>query len=87
MKFYLTVVLILGCCLALAKSQLRDVEEESGKHIPAFVRSLKDLQRGPPVQELDNSRAKARVSTKWITQKLDNFDDANNKTWEMVRGG
>lgn len=84
MKFSLTVVLILGCCLALAKSQLRDVEEESGKHIPAFVRTLKELQRGPPVEEFDDGRATARVSTKWITQKLDNFDESNDKTWEMV---
>ncbi|XP_065355032.1 putative serine protease K12H4.7 [Calliphora vicina] len=75
MKFTLTVVAIFAI-LALAKTQ----EQQLTKKVPAFVKSLKKLQRGPPEIEV-NSRA--AVEIKWIEQKLDHFDEANEKTWQM----
>ena len=74
MKFVVTVVAILAV-LALANGQ------EETKNVPAFVKSLKKLYRGPPEEQLTR---RANVETKWITQKLDHFDDTNQKTWQMV---
>ncbi|XP_037807828.1 putative serine protease K12H4.7 [Lucilia sericata] len=76
MKFILTVVTVLAL-LALAKTQ----EEQVGlEEVPAFVKSLEKLQRGPPEIEV---HSRAAVKTKWITQKLDHFDEENEETWQM----
>lgn len=51
------------------------------RDVPVLVKTLNDLHRGPPKQPLlrrDNSEEK------WITQKLDHFDDNNDKTYQMV---
>lgn len=37
--------------------------------------------REPPPPPAKSTRA---VETLWINQKVDNFDSANNETWEMV---
>ncbi|EDW68117.1 thymus-specific serine protease [Drosophila virilis] len=50
------------------------------KDVPVFVKTLKELYRGPP------QRTVARADTaeeKWITQPLDHFDESNTKTYEM----
>ena len=75
MKFVVKVVAILAV-FALANTQ------EETKNVPAFVKSLKNLYRGPPKMEVNK---RANVETKWITQKLDHFDETNQNTWEMVR--
>lgn len=74
MKFMVTVA------AALAVLALVSAVEES-KNEPAFVHTLKKLQRGPPTSMV----ASRAVTTEWITQKLDHFDATNEKTWQMVR--
>lgn len=37
--------------------------------------------REPPPPPAKSTRA---VETLWIEQKVDNFDSANNETWDMV---
>ncbi|ALC46986.1 CG18493 [Drosophila busckii] len=50
------------------------------KDVPVFVKTLKDLQRGPPKQMLTN---RAEVTEEWIEQPLDHFDDKNKETYKM----
>ncbi|XP_054747578.1 putative serine protease K12H4.7 [Anastrepha obliqua] len=45
-----------------------------------LLQSLKYLHREPPMEQ---ASTRASVETKWIEQKLDNFDDNNNGTWNM----
>lgn len=43
------------------------------------------LHREPPVRgDPAKSVPRAQVSTKWIKQKVDNFDPQNPSTWSMV---
>ncbi|KAH8399237.1 hypothetical protein KR215_005391, partial [Drosophila sulfurigaster] len=74
MKYYL-VVLQLVLVLALFSSTVSLREPE----IPAFIKTLKEMHRGPPRQPITKD---SHVKVRWITQKLDNFDDANNSTWQ-----
>ena len=50
-----------------------------------YVQSLRYLQREPPVGKALNRAASPRLSTNTIEQKLDQFDDANEETWQMVK--
>ncbi|XP_017103303.2 thymus-specific serine protease [Drosophila bipectinata] len=68
----LAVVLVLGLGQALDFSKVKDV--------PVLVKTLKNLNRGPPQQVVTK---RANVEEKWITQKLDNFDDSNTATYQM----
>ncbi|XP_034486003.1 putative serine protease K12H4.7 [Drosophila innubila] len=72
MKYSVLIILAVVVPLTYAAS-LPEPE------IPAFVKTIKDLHRGPPRQPSSN---RANVETRWITQKLDNFDDSNTATWE-----
>lgn len=49
--------------------------------IPDSIRTLNELYRGPPKQ---HTNLRSNVQTRWITQKLDNFDDDNDKEWKDV---
>ncbi|XP_016994833.2 thymus-specific serine protease [Drosophila takahashii] len=68
----LAVVLAAGLVQALDTSKIKDV--------PVLVRTLKNLNRGPPQQVVTK---RAVVQEKWITQKLDNFDASNTATYQM----
>jgi len=74
MKYSVVIILAVVVPLTYAAS-LPEPE------IPDFVKTIKDLHRGPPRQPSSN---RANVETRWITQKLDNFDDSNTATWEDV---
>ncbi|XP_034486004.1 thymus-specific serine protease [Drosophila innubila] len=50
------------------------------KDVPILVKTLKDLQRGPPKQTLKH---RATYAAKWITQPLDHFDESNKATYKM----
>ncbi|XP_058985392.1 putative serine protease K12H4.7 [Musca domestica] len=73
MKLTLVVVGLLA-----AATLVKAVEDV--KDVPTFVRTLENLYRGPPVDSHIESRA---VQTEWITQKLDHFDEAEERTWQM----
>uniref|UniRef100_A0A1I8PJZ8 Serine protease K12H4.7 n=1 Tax=Stomoxys calcitrans TaxID=35570 RepID=A0A1I8PJZ8_STOCA len=73
MRYTLTVVALL--VLVVFTTAFEESKDE-----PAFVKTLKKLQRGPPSTGLMESRA---VVTEWITQKLDHFDENEERTWEM----
>ncbi|XP_016960522.1 putative serine protease K12H4.7 [Drosophila biarmipes] len=73
MKYILVVLAALAPLTAAAS--LGEQKPEAN----AFVKSLRELHRGPPVEPL---KARAKVEERWITQKLDNFDDSNNATWQ-----
>lgn len=47
-----------------------------------YVKTVNELHRGPPVQ---HSYQRSNVETRWISQKLDNFDEDNEKVWNDVR--
>lgn len=47
-----------------------------------YVRTVNELHRGPPVQ---HSYQRSNVETRWISQKLDNFDENNENVWDDVR--
>ncbi|XP_033149997.1 putative serine protease K12H4.7 [Drosophila busckii] len=47
----------------------------------AFIQTLRKPYRGPQQSNETNEFEKLNVTTKWITQKLDNFDDNNTKVW------
>lgn len=49
--------------------------------IPDSIRTLNELYRGPPKQ---HANLRSNVETRWINQKLDNFDDNNEKEWKDV---
>ncbi|XP_075145718.1 putative serine protease K12H4.7 [Haematobia irritans] len=74
MKYTLTVVAILAAVLTTSTA-LEDNKDE-----PAFVKILNKLNRGPPKFSMIESRA---VTTEWITQKLDHFDESETRTWQM----
>ncbi|XP_070138048.1 putative serine protease K12H4.7 [Drosophila bipectinata] len=76
MKYFLGALAILAVLSPLtAAARLGEPKPKAN----AFIKTLRDLHRGRP-QELIMSRAKAQE--RWITQKLDNFDDSNNATWK-----
>ncbi|XP_052834614.1 putative serine protease K12H4.7 [Drosophila gunungcola] len=68
----LAVVLVLGLVQALDFPKVKDV--------PVLVRTMKDLNRGPPQPVMTK---RVNVQEKWITQKLDNFDLSNTATYQM----
>lgn len=56
-----------------------------GLDVPIFVRTFDNLFKGPPdVADTKIEGRKGPIETKWITQKLDHFDETNNQTWRMV---
>lgn len=69
----LFVVLAIGLVQSLDIPKIKDV--------PLLVKTLKNLNRGPPHQVVTK---RANVQEKWITQKLDNFDASNTQTYQMV---
>ncbi|XP_034486001.1 putative serine protease F56F10.1 [Drosophila innubila] len=74
MKYTLIVL-----ALVLVLIHLNNAAREPDLEIPAFVKTMKELHQGPPRQP---SNKRVNVETRWITQKLDNFDDSNNATWK-----
>lgn len=48
-----------------------------------FLRNFKNLHKDPGPKGF----TRARVETKWIEQKLDHFNEMDNRTWQMVRKG
>lgn len=56
-------------------------ESLSTFEIPDSIRTLNELYRGPPKQ---HTNLRSNVQTRWINQKLDNFDDDNDKEWKDV---
>ncbi|XP_039151565.1 putative serine protease K12H4.7 [Drosophila simulans] len=68
----LFVVLVIGLVHSLDIPKIKDV--------PLLVKTLKNLNRGPPHQVMTK---RANVQEKWITQKLDNFDASNTQTYKM----
>ncbi|XP_034116282.2 thymus-specific serine protease-like [Drosophila albomicans] len=74
MKFSLVILqLVLVLAPFASTVSLREPE------IPAFIKTLKEMHQGPPRHP---TTRKSHVKTRWITQKLDNFDKANNETWQ-----
>lgn len=67
--------LIAACFLAATFLQ---TEAFSG-----FLRTKSLIFREPPVDEL--TTMSLDVSEHWITQKLDNFDPRDTRTFQMVR--
>ncbi|XP_030374874.1 putative serine protease F56F10.1 [Scaptodrosophila lebanonensis] len=52
----------------------------SSRDLPFFVKSLRDLHRGPPQLPM---KSRAEPVTGWITQKIDHFDESNTDTYQM----
>uniref|UniRef100_A0A1L8EII6 Putative serine protease n=1 Tax=Haematobia irritans TaxID=7368 RepID=A0A1L8EII6_HAEIR len=73
----LTFVVVLTKALSLQTTRNKDIISHNE---PVFVKSLKKLYQGPPVQEAET---KAKVQTNWITQKLDHFNSSETRTWQM----
>lgn len=48
-----------------------------------FLKTFKNLHKDPGPK----GSPRARVETKWIEQKLDHFNEMDNRTWQMVRKG
>ncbi|XP_017856560.1 PREDICTED: thymus-specific serine protease-like isoform X1 [Drosophila arizonae] len=59
---------------------LEDIPGSDEMDIPAFVQTLNQLHRGPP---LPPSTKRANVETRWFNQSLDNFDDTNKSVWSQ----
>ncbi|XP_023036145.1 putative serine protease K12H4.7 [Drosophila willistoni] len=82
MKYFLIAVSIL-VPLTAAASVGRDLKADGQSKAPpnksAFVESLEQLHRPPPLKPALN---RANVETRWFTQFLDNFDPENNATWQ-----
>lgn len=74
MKLLITVVLgtLLSSVLGV---------DESKSH---FYRTFNKLHQEPPPPEPSDTGRLLDVNTEWITQKLDHFDETNDKTWQMV---
>ncbi|XP_022216374.1 putative serine protease K12H4.7 [Drosophila obscura] len=70
----LAVALLLLLCAAVAQGL------DASEDVPLLVKTLQNLNRGPPKQTV---LKRVNVQEKWITQQLDNFDDANTETYEM----
>ncbi|EDV48495.1 putative serine protease K12H4.7 [Drosophila erecta] len=68
----LFVVLTIGLVHSLDIPKIKDV--------PLLVKTLKNLNRGPPHQVMTK---RVNILEKWITQKLDNFDASNTQTYQM----
>ena len=68
------VVVLFSLLVVLAQATAEE-------NVPVFASSLQDLYREPPAPPI---RSRAVVATEWITQKLDHFDEAETRTWEMV---
>lgn len=50
-----------------------------------FRRTFNRLHQEPPPPPVSpNLGRAAKVETKFITQKLDHYDNNNDKTWQMV---
>ncbi|XP_062123870.1 putative serine protease K12H4.7 [Drosophila sulfurigaster albostrigata] len=73
MKYSLKVLQLVLVLAPLSTASLMEPE------IPAFIKTMKEMHQGPPRHP---TTRKSHVKTRWITQKLDNFDEANNKTWQ-----
>lgn len=46
-----------------------------------FTTAFTNLHKDPGPQET----TRAHIETNWIEQKLDHFDEKENRTWQMVR--
>ncbi|XP_064550580.1 putative serine protease K12H4.7 [Drosophila montana] len=75
---YIKIVLSVLIPLAFAAS-LGDSVGSADVEIPAFVQTLRELYRGPPPGQVGTKRS--NVETRWILQKLDNFNDSNEEVW------
>ncbi|XP_037942623.1 uncharacterized protein LOC119675488 [Teleopsis dalmanni] len=72
--------LILVALGVLVCSTIGGTDETTANKIPVFLESFKKLHRGPPIVE---TQSRAIIETKWIEQKLDNFDESESRTWQM----
>lgn len=70
---------LVSLALVALASQANSLELK--KDVPVFVKTLKDMQRGPPLKIV---KRELKGEEKWITQPLDQFDEANKETYEMV---
>lgn len=76
MKPTLVILTILVPLISAVSVPAEDVEMSD------YVRTVNELHRGPPVQ---HSYQRSNVETRWISQKLDNFDENNDNVWDDVR--
>ncbi|XP_001954823.3 putative serine protease K12H4.7 [Drosophila ananassae] len=75
MKSFLGALAILAVLAPLtAAARLGEPKPK----VNAFIKTLRDLHRGRPEEHI---MTRAKAHERWITQKLDNFDDDNNATW------
>lgn len=56
-------------------------EDNSPRTLSLFQEGFNLLHHEPFTSQVST---KAKASTKWIDQKLDNFDDKNEEKWRMV---
>lgn len=70
MKLFLAIFVLVQFCEAIKSFDSFDV-----------MMKIKSQSHWEP--EYDKSKAFDRVETKWIEQKLDNFDPQNERTWQM----
>lgn len=75
MKSTLVILTILAPLVSALSLPQEDVE------ISDYVKSVNELHRGPPVRR---SYQRSNVQTRWISQKLDNFDEKNDQVWDNV---
>ncbi|XP_058985393.1 putative serine protease K12H4.7 [Musca domestica] len=78
MKVTLWLVGVLALA-GLARGYYLKQAEGVTENIPIFIKTLKELHRGPPKLAVP----RANVKTEWITQKLDPFDSKEERTWQM----
>lgn len=78
---YILIVFSVLITLAFTAS-LGDSLYSDDVEIPAFVQTLRELHRGPPPGQVGTTRA--NVETRWISQKLDNFNVSNEEVWYDV---
>lgn len=67
--------------VALVALASRANSVEGKKDVPVFVKTLKGMNRGPPLRMVTRELT---GEEKWITQPLDHFDETNTETFEMV---
>ncbi|XP_039947886.1 putative serine protease K12H4.7 [Bactrocera tryoni] len=86
----IVLVLVFALCASTATAKFNldklraDFFNATGSKGSLYVQSLRYLQREPPVGGALNREASPRaLSTNTIEQKLDHFDETNEKTWQM----
>lgn len=80
-KMKLTLVIATFALVAFCSATEKLNSKEEIKDEPIFVKTLRNLHRGPP--ELPVTK-RANIVTEWIEQKLDHFNEEDTRTWQMV---